>query len=334
MKHQYVDRTSGCIATEKLFGDRIVSFLYSGVRENAPLLFQLITQQRVSHLLAKANFDLPLGPSLLGNRRFLRSCGVNLNECVAPPHELRTPRRIFERQIRYWEHRPMPDEPGAVVCPADARVVIGSLESGKLLFVKNKFFQYDELLGCKKAWREAFVDGDVAIFRLTPDKYHYTHTPVAGIIRDHYEVPGELHSCNPGAVVELVTPYSKNRRAVTVFDTDAAGGTGVGLVAMIEVAALMIGEIVQCYSDHGYEKPRAVQRCMGVRKGAPKSLFRPGSSAVVVLFQKNRVEFARDLVVNLYRSDVESRFSYGFLQPLVETDVNVRSLLATRRKHP
>ena len=52
----------------------------------------------------------------------------------------------------------------------------------------------------------------------------------------------------PGAVVALVTPYSKNSRVVTIIDTEVPGGTGVGLVAMIEVVALMIGEVVQCYS--------------------------------------------------------------------------------------
>jgi phosphatidylserine decarboxylase len=331
MKHQYVDRTSGSIATEKLFGDRIVSFLYSEVRESAPALFRLFTQNRISQLLAKANFDLPFGASLLGNIRFLRSCGVDLSESVAAPHELRTPRQIFERQIRYWECRSMPNDPMVVVCPADSRTVIGSLAPGALLFVKNKFFEFGELLGFNNLWCNAFRDGDFALFRLTPDKYHYTHTPVAGIIRDFYELSGALHSCNPGAVVELVTPYSKNRRTVTVIDTDVPDGTHVGLVAMVEVAALMVGEIVQCYSERGYENPQTFRPGMCIKRGVPKSLFRPGSSAVVLLFQTNRIEFAPDLVRNLYRSGAESRFSHGFLQPLVETCINVRSLLATRR---
>jgi phosphatidylserine decarboxylase len=44
----------------------------------------------------------------------------------------------------------------------------------------------------------------------------------------------------------MVRPYSKNKRVVTIIDTDVEGGTGIGLVAMIEVVALMIGDIVQC----------------------------------------------------------------------------------------
>ena len=330
MTHQYVDRMSGSITTERMFGDRIVGFLYSNVRENAPALFRLLTHRRISNALATANFDLPLGSALLGNRRFLRSCGVNLNECAAAADELRTPRQIFERKIQYWNCRPMPEEPDAAVCPADSRALVGSLRPGRMLFVKNKFFHYEELIGADCPWVNAFRGGDFCIFRLTPDKYHHTHTPVAGVVEQQYEVSGEYHSCNPAALVEMVTPYSKNRRAVTIFQTDVRGGTSLGLVAMIEVVALMIGEIVQCYSEVEYENPRSIQAGMFIRKGCPKSLFRPGSSAVVLLFQKDRVEFAPDLVWNLYRFDAESRYTKGFQQPLVETDVQVRSLLARR----
>src|SRR5262249_46314794 len=148
-----------------LFGDRILSFLYSNVREHAPTLFHLLTQKRVSKWLAWANFDAPLGPALFGNKRFLRSCGINLNECLENPHNFRTPREIFERKIRYWECRPMPDAADLAVPPADARVLVGSLQADHLLFLKNKFFHYEELVGLHVPWAKSFWEGDFAIFR-------------------------------------------------------------------------------------------------------------------------------------------------------------------------
>jgi phosphatidylserine decarboxylase len=57
-------------------------------------------------------------------------------------------------------------------------------------------------------------------------------------------------------------------------------------------------------------------------------LFRPGSSTVVLLFQPNRVRFAKDLIENQRRGDVQSRFAAMLGGPLTETDVAVRSLLA------
>jgi phosphatidylserine decarboxylase len=42
------------------------------------------------------------------------------------------------------------------------------------------------------------------------------------------------------------------------------------------------------------------------------------------------VRFADDLLRNLARADVASHFSHAFARPLVETDVPVRSTIATR----
>jgi phosphatidylserine decarboxylase len=226
----------------------------------------------------------------------------------------------------------MTDDRSAVLSPADARLLLGSLKDTSMLFLKGKFFEFEELLGTDKPhWLEAFRDGDYVICRLTPDKYHYNHTPVAGSVRDFYQYDGHYHSCNPGPVVELAAPYSKNKRVVTIIDTDVCGGTGVGLVAMIEIVALMIGDIAQCYSSTQYDDPAAIIPGMFVQRGCPKSLFRPGSSTTVLLFQEHRVQFSQDLLCNLYRSDVESRYSERFGRALVETDVQVRSAIGSRK---
>jgi phosphatidylserine decarboxylase len=66
-------------------------------------------------------------------------------------------------------------------------------------------------------------------------------------------------------------------------------------------------------------------------KGQPKSLFRPGSSVDVLIFQKGRVAFSEDIVSNLRHQHALSRFSQGFGKPLVETEVKVRSKIGKRR---
>jgi len=104
-------------------------------------------------------------------------------------------------------------------------------------------------------------------------------------------------------------------------------GTRIGVVAMVEIVALMIGRIVQCYSAECYDGPEPVTKGLFLEKGRPKSLFRPGSSTTVLIFQKNRVRFSDDLLENLNRTDVQSRFSRGFGKPLVETEINVRETI-------
>lgn len=326
MTHQYVARDSGLVRDEELYCDRVVDYLYSRVRERAPALFRAAVSARMSSLLGFVNYDLPLGARISGAEALVRRLGIDLSECVEAPPFYTTARRIFERRIRYAEVRPMSEDPLAVVSPADSRMFAGSLSAESVLFIKDKFFSFGEFLG-QPNWARAFAGGDFAVFRLTPDKYHYNHAPVSGVVRDFYEIEGAFHSCNPAAVISEVTPFSRNRRAVTVIDTDVPGGSGCGLVAMAEVAALMIGQIVQAYAAQGYEPGERVRPGLFVRMGQPKSLYRPGSSLDVLFFEPGRVAFSPDLVANQFRGDVGSRFSSWLERPWVETDVRVRETI-------
>jgi phosphatidylserine decarboxylase len=328
--HQYVERLTGRVQDERLFGDPIVRWLYSSARENSTLLFRALTHRRFTSLLGTLRYDLYFGSRKICGRKLLARLGASASECLDAPESLDTPRKVFERRIRYWECRPMAAGKSWVVAPADARVLLGSLRSHSQIFVKHKFFDLAELLGAEKsAWQREFAGADWMLFRLTPEKYHYTHTPVAGRVEDFYAVEGRCHACNPYAAVREVSLLSKNSRTVTIIQTDVQGGTGIGAVAMVEVVALMIGGIEPCYSLERYADPRPLTGGMVVQKGCPKALFRPGSSAVLLLFQPGRVNFSPDLLQNQNRADVSSRFSAGLGRPLVETDLQVRSTLGS-----
>ena len=331
MKHQYIERESGRIVTEKLYGDRMINFLYNRARENAAVCFDALTSSRGSRLLSFLNYDLPYVLGMCNPGHIIQALGIDLGECIDRLEQLDSPRKIFERKINYWEKRPMPDDPAIIVSPADSKMLVGSFENKSLLFLKEKFFQFEELIAPeKREWLRTFSKGCYAIFRLTPEKYHYNHAPVSGKVADIYEIDGTYHSCNPGAVVAASAPYSKNKRVVTIIDTQVPNGTRVGLVAMIEIVALMIGDILQCYSQSRYQTPQNVTRGLFLQKGQPKSLYRPGSSLDVLIFEKDAVKFCDDIVSNMHHPYVKTRFSKAFGRPLVETDVKVRSHIATR----
>lgn len=325
LPHQYVDRASGAVRDERLYQDRLVRFLYGPVREHLPSMLEAVTSRRSTQLLGYLNYDTRWGSGAA--RRFLAGQGVDIGECLDDPAGFGTPRAAFERRIRFWETRPMPDDPRVVVSPCDARALTGSLAGGDALPIKDKLFEIDELLA-RRRWLRVFNGGDFAILRLTPEKYHYNHSPVTGRVVDHYVIEGRFHSCNPAAALALAAPYSKNRRVVTVIDSDVPGGTGVGRVAMIEVVALMIGDIEQRVSARRYDDPWPLATGMMLDRGAVKSLFRPGSSTTVLLFERARVRFAGDLVRNQRRTDVLSRYSGQLGVPAAETDIRVRSALA------
>ena len=325
--HQYIDRNSLEIITEKPIGDRSIQFLYNTLRENAPTMFKALTSSRMSSLLGFFHYDMP-GKRRQDGRELFDRCGAEWQDCVEPISFYDSHRKFFERQIRYWETRPMNRTPSTIVSPADSRVLLGSFTKASSLFIKNKFFDLEELLAPDSCWHHRFKGGDFAIFRLTPDKYHYNHVPVNGRIVAIYHVDGRYHSCNPSALIATASLYSKNRRVVTIIDTDVAGGTAIGLVAMIEIVALMIGDIVQCYSEELYNSPQDIRPGQMVKRGCPKSLFRPGSSTDVLIFEPGRICFADDLIKNSQRNDVLSRFTNSFNRPLVETDISVRSSIA------
>ncbi|MBK9137951.1 MAG: phosphatidylserine decarboxylase [Verrucomicrobia bacterium] len=332
IEHQYVERSTGAIRTEQLVADGFIRWLYAREREEPGRLMRALTSRRFTRLLGALRYDLYLGNRRTCGLTLLRQLGADPAECLDDPQTLDSPRKVFERRIRYWEVRPLPGPETVVVSPADSRVLLVSLDPDSLLFLKEKFFTLDELLGpAAGPWRERFHHADGAVFRLTPDKYHYNHLPVSGRVVAFYEIEGACHSCNPFALVRAAGLHAKNRRAITVIDTDVPGGSRAGLVIMVEVVALMIGEVVQCYSDERYDHPRPVEAGMFLRRGAPKSLFRPGSSTVVLLFERGRVAFDPDLTRNQARVDVQSRFSAAFGHPQVETDLAVRSSLGLAR---
>ena len=224
----------------------------------------------------------------------------------------------------------MSDNESDIVSPADSKMIAGTLGKNSLFNIKGKFFQYEELLK-NEMYIDMFQSGDVAIFRLTPDKYHFNHMPVAGIVLDIYEIDGSFNSCNPGAVVRIVEPFSKNKRVVTIIETDVDGGTCIGKVAMIEVAALMIGDIIQCYCEKEYDNPSALESGMFIKKGQPKSQYRPGSSTDILIFQKNKIKFNDDIISNMKNKTISSRYTLGFNEGCAETEITVRSTIAKRR---
>src|SRR5262245_59994469 len=159
--HQYIDRRTQRVCDERLFGDALISTLYSPVLERAPVMAQIASSRWVSSALTLLNYNSLLARTSHGIVGFARRTNVDWSECLAAADELSDARSFFERKIRYWDHRPMPKAPSDVVCPADSRVIVGSMTETSGIFVKEKFFDFRELLSTDRSrWLETFGDGD------------------------------------------------------------------------------------------------------------------------------------------------------------------------------
>jgi phosphatidylserine decarboxylase len=327
-KHCYIERHTKTIVEEQLFADKFINFLYSSIRENSNFMFNLATGKTTTRLLKYFNYNKKLTFSEL--TQYVKKMGIKIDEIYDDYTKYKTLGDLFQRKIRYWDVRPMDESDDVIVSPADSKMMPGSLREGSMIYAKGKFFTLEELLA-KSAWIDTFIDGDFAIFRLTPDEYHYNHLPVSGIVKDFYAIDGKYHSCNPFSTISLVTPLSKNRRVVTIIDTNVEGGSNIGMIAFIEVVAMMIGEICQVYSPYRYESPTDIKIGQFLVKGQPKSLYRPGSSTDIIIFEKDRVIFDKDIMELSRSSNISSRYTLGFQMPFVEVKVQVREKIGRRR---
>ena len=327
--HQYVLRHSGEAVDEQLLADRVIRFLYNRSREEPGALLSMLASARVTDWLAHWEFDRTLRHPEVTLRRAVERLGIDQSEFVDPIESMSTLRDLFERRIRYWSLRPLPECLRSIVSPADGKVLPFASEGEAALPIKARFISLPGVLGEANPWQR-WPDLPLAgvIVRLTPDVYHYTHAPVAGVVKRYTVIEGAFHSCNPQALTTFTRSYEVNRRAVTVYDTDVPGGTGVGLVAQVDVAAMMIGRLQPAFSEHGYEAPAALQPGQFVPRGAPVSLFRPGSSTSIVIWQAARARHAPELLANAGRGDLRSRFSDWLGQPWVETALRVREAIA------
>ena len=61
MKHQYIERQTGKVRSEQLYGDRIIRRLYGRERENGQTLFRALTSARFSAFLGYIHYDFSLG---------------------------------------------------------------------------------------------------------------------------------------------------------------------------------------------------------------------------------------------------------------------------------
>lgn len=325
--HQYIERDDGSSVDESLLADRVIRFLYSTAREHPSLLQRAAASHLTSALLASWEFDWPLRNPSRSIGRAAARMRINLDEVDGQTQSWRTMRDLFERKIRFWECRPMSDEPHSIVSPADGKALIFGHANDTLLPVKSRWLDLAGLLASPDLLqRVATATG--LIVRLTPDAYHYVHAPVSGVVRSHRRIDGALHSCNPAALVSFASPYSINLRQVTEIDTDVYHGSRVGTVVLVNVGAMMIGRIEDASSADRYDDPQPVRTGLFVHRGQPFALFRPGSSTSIVLWRQDRAQLAAALTHNSVRTDVRSRFSDWLLSPWVETALQVRSTIA------
>ncbi|KAN0055593.1 hypothetical protein ACTA71_008709 [Dictyostelium dimigraforme] len=214
---------------------------------------------------------------------FIKFHGLNVDEILDPLSSFKNFNQFFYRKLK-GSARPIasPEDPRIAVSPADCRLnVFPTIKLATELWIKGKNFTLTSLIQDEQLAKQ-YEDGSLVIARLAPQDYHRFHLPVSGVIGKSTPIDGELYTVNPIAIRENVDVYCENKRIVTEIDSKE-----FGKVLFISVGATLVGSI-----------HLTTKQGQHLKKGDEQGYFAFGGSTILLLFEKNTIEFDNDLVVN------------------------------------
>lgn len=284
-----VDRATGLIFEEKVYGHRPLSLLYGDGTVSKILYYTMLP------LLARLPFFsqfygfLQHRPSSRKKiQPFIETYGIDASEFETS--EFHSFNDFFIRKLKP-SARPIDSRPKVATLPADGRYL--AFPFFDRFFVKGQEFSLAEFLQ-NSAYARAYEQGSMLIARLCPTDYHRFHFPCDGFAEPPRLINGPLYSVNPIALKKRIAILSENKRVVTEIDTPH-----FGTILYVEVGATAVGTIRQTFTPNSQ-----------VQKGEEKGYFEFGGSCLVLLFEKNKIVFDADLVANT-RKGFETYAKFG-----------------------
>ncbi|KAJ7198252.1 phosphatidylserine decarboxylase-domain-containing protein [Mycena pura] len=216
---------------------------------------------------------------------FIEFHKLNVEEILDPLDSFKTFNQFFYRKLKPTA-RPIeaPDDPYRLVSGADCRLMaFESVSEATRLWIKGREFTVARLLGdAYQHEAERYNNGALVIFRLAPQDYHRFHSPVDGTIGNMTYIAGEYYTVNPQAIRTALDVYGDNARKIVPIDSPQ-----FGRVMAVCVGAMMVGSI-----------ETTVKEGDTVKRGQEFGYFAFGGSTIVMLFEKDAVQWDEDLLVN------------------------------------
>ncbi|PUA28535.1 MAG: phosphatidylserine decarboxylase [Cellvibrio sp. 79] len=193
--------------------------------------------------------------------------------------------------------RPIDTHSNSIVCPADGAISqLGNIIDGKIFQAKGQDYTALELLGGDEALAAEFAGGKFATVYLSPRDYHRVHMPFGGKLRSMISVPGELFSVNTVTAENVPRLFSRNERAVAIFDTE------IGPMAVVLVGAMIVAGIetvwdgqIAPFASREIATSNYPYQNIYLNKGDEMGRFKLGSTAVV-LFANNKMQWDETFV--------------------------------------
>lgn len=209
---------------------------------------------------------------------FIKNANIDLTEYE--PAFYGSYNEFFTRKIKA-EARPIDMTPESLVSPCDSKLTVYKIDEDSIFDIKGVSYHVDEFLRSRKL-AEKYNGGYFCIFRLEVADYHRYMYIDNGRKSKNFHIDGFYHTVNPIAL-EKADIYRENTREFTVLHTE-----NFGKVIHAEVGAMLVGKIKNHHRDKGYAFGR----------GEEKGMFEFGGSTVVLIFEKDTVEFDKDIMTN------------------------------------
>lgn len=272
-----INRQTGQIETEEVFGEAAIRFLYGeGLLAKTLGRLALHAVAKWPPISAFYGYYQSLPSSKARVQPFINRFGLDTGEFLEPVSSYTSFNDFFIRKLKP-EARPLAQ--GAII-PADGRYrFYQTITCQERFEVKNQplclktVFQNDD-----EAAR--YDGGSLVIARLCPTDCHRFYFPFDCTPGPASLINGKLYSVNPIATKDNPWIWGTNRRMLTMLDSEE-----FGKVAFFEVGATNVGSIVQTFTPNS-----------PCKKGDEKGYFEFGGSALLIFFEKGKITFDPKLV--------------------------------------
>ncbi|CAO1630307.1 unnamed protein product [Sympodiomycopsis kandeliae] len=278
------DRETGELLEEKMqvYVRLGIRLLYQGARsrmEGARIRRML---QNMSYKQGR-KYDSPASAREIPG--FIAFHNLDVDEIRDPLDSFKTFNEFFYRKLKP-DARPVdePENPNRVVSAADCRLMVfENIEAATKIWIKGREFSVERLLGDRFADKlDSYKNGSLCIFRLAPQDYHRFHCPADGVIGEPFMIEGSYYTVNPVAIRSAIDVYCENVRVVVPLHTKE-----YGTIYTVHIGAMLVGSI-----------KITVKAGQSIKKGDELGYYAFGGSTTVLVFEKDRVEWDEDILMN------------------------------------
>ena len=262
--------------------NKALKFLYNNSIGRI-LLYPLVNSSIISKI-AGAYMDSIFSYPLI--KRFIKKNNINMDDYEKTKYS--NFNDFFIRKIKQ-EKRVVASN--GLIAPCDAKLTYYKIDDNLVFKVKNSKYSLKNLIDNSDLSKE-YINGELLVFRLSPEDYHHYYYIDDGKYISSYQVKGKYHTVNP-IVYDKYEVFKENERIISVLDTD-----NYGKILYIEVGALLVGKIVNEAVNGKF------------KRATEKGYFKFGGSTVILVFKENAISLDKDIIKNS-KNGYETIVKYG-----------------------